>query len=1377
MNDIRIIRYLFLLIISFYCIRAYSQKIHFERISTSDGLSNNHINDILQDKSGFLWIATDDGLNRYDGYEFKVFRNIVGDKNSLADNSIWSLAIDKDGKIWAGSKTGWLSCYDPVYEKFSNWYIASDLSKENTITTIFIDDEKIWLGTYRSGLYLFDPNTGEIKNWKSDPFDSSTISYNYVSSIVKDKNGNLWIGCYSGLNRFKPSESENFFQRFYKNKNNYNSLSDNLIWNLTLDQQSNILWIGTSNGLTALNLNSNQFTRYEIPNPDNLQFGTGAGNVIREFYKNEKIIWVDSYAGLLRINLTTGKVDRFLNEKNNQFSLPGNRINKIYRDNSGVIWIGTDNGLAKFSHKMTKFNYSVSEKFNYLNSDLLYDVSLTALAKTTDGTIWFGTEKGLFYSEPKEKKRQIKKFNQLGDINIWSLSADSKNNLWIGTYGEGIYQINSRNKKLTDWDFVDKRILSISRMFNKSIFADAEDKIWIGYWGLGLAKLDPEKKTLKTWLHNNNDSTSLSFDDVWVIMQDNKKKFWFGTNGGGINIFNEDDSSFIHITADEYSPARLSGNSIYSVCESRFSTRDKTIIWVGTANGLNKLIIDETNPHFQKSISVITYNVTNGLPDNSIKSIIEDFSGNLWIGTSSGISCLNIATEKFTNFNISDGLISNDINLSAALILDDGWILMGSKSGLNYFDPEEIKSSEFKPPVLITDFRIFNKSLSVLNNTTLSKSILFTNEIAILYSDNVFSIHFTALDFNSPQSIKYSYMLEGFDRDWIISSESRLVTYTNLNPGRYVFRLKSTNSDGIWNDEVKTLTIIISPPWWQTYWAVALYILIFVLGVWGIIKFQVNREKLHNELKRQEFEAHHLREVEKMKSRFFANLSHEFRTPLLLIKGPLEQLISGSVKDNLTEYYQLIKRNADRLQTLIDQLLELSKLETESIPVNKQLNNLIPVIRNCIQNFYSLAKQKNINFSFNSYFGSIVFSFDRDKMEKIINNLLSNAVKYTPIDGEISVDVDLNDIDCPAILKISVKDSGPGIPEEHIQKIFDRFYQIDDDGKRTNGFGIGLALVKELVTIQNWEINVESRINEGSKFTISVLLSKEDLKTIYDSGEDELTEAESSINNFSENRDGEFSEEKPTILFIDDSEDVRIYVGSLLKEKFNLYVCSNAKDGIEIALKNSPDLIISDVMMPEMDGTELCRKVKSDFRISHIPVILLTAKAAVEDKIEGLETGADDYIMKPFSSEELFIRIKNLIEQRKLLREKFSKEILIGTDNLEINSLDKEFIRNVNEVIEKNIQDFAFDTDKLADKVSVSRSQLNRKIKALTGLSPGEYIRNYKMKRAAQLILENNLSITQIAFEVGFSSPGQFTKAFKKHFGCLPSDFREHCKF
>ncbi len=555
------------------------------------------------------------------------------------------------------------------------------------------------------------------------------------------------------------------------------------------------------------------------------------------------------------------------------------------------------------------------------------------------------------------------------------------------------------------------------------------------------------------------------------------------------------------------------------------------------------------------------------------------------------------------------------------------------------------------------------------------------------------------------------------------------------------------------------------------------------MGVWGIIKFQTYRTRLQHELKIQEFESHHLREIEKMKSRFFANLSHEFRTPLTLIKGPLEQLISGRIKDNLVDYYKMLLRNTEKLQNLIDQLLELSQLEAETIPLNKQSYDLASLLRSLTYTFMPLAEEKFISLSFNSTVENLSAMIDRDKLEKIINNLLSNAFKFTPSGGKIFVDLNIEKDNTGEIGIVSVSDTGIGIPDEYKSKIFDRFFRVDEKVEKIlGGSGIGLALVKELADLNNWNISVESKPGEGTVFTLKIPIEKaiklDDEKILPSFKEIDANKYEAATLLFEDENNNESEEvaepeRKPVILFVEDSPDVRSYVYDILKPDYIVLLAEGAEEGIELALKSMPDIIISDLMMPGMDGIEFCNKVKTDWQTSHIPFILLTAKVTEESKIEGLEIGADDYMTKPFNYEELIVRVKNLIEQRRRLREKFSKEINIQPETLTTSTVDGEFLQKVLSIAEKNLNNEKFDTEFLAQEMFVSRRQLHRKLQAITGQGPGEFIRIMKLKRAAQLLIEAKLNVTQIALEVGFESPAQFTRAFKKHFNILPSEFNQ----
>ena len=1398
-NFILQFKYYLAIVFLFYSGFLFAQNIPFKHLTTDDGLSNNKINDIIQDRTGFIWLATDDGLNRFDGYGFKVYRHKSKDSTSLSNNSIWTLFEDRAGFIWIGTKSGELNRYDPDTDRFTSWEIKSEFVKENSIKSIYEDSQgAIWIGTYKSGLYRFNPLTEKIENWRNDPLNKSSLSNNYITSIVEEADGNLLIGTYIGLNKFNYQKSKNNFIHFFYDVNNSNTLSNNLIWSLSKsDYDPDLFWIGTADGLNSYHSATNTFSRIQISNPQNIQFGTAAGNVIEEMIGNEKILWIDSYAGLLRINQNTGQTIRYLSRKNSRDDLNSNQISKILRDRSGVTWIATDNGLNYFSSKSTKFNNILSDKFGLIDFSELRDKNVTAITQTSNGTIWFGTNNGLYKTGNTDGTTFLKKYPKLDGIHIWSLSPDGSDNLWVGTYGAGLIFLDVKKDQIIKQQFDHKKLQTQSVLFNKSLFFDSQNNLWIGFWGLGLAKLNIVTGDFKLWQNTtNNNPSGISHNDVWTIYGDSKNRLWVGTNGGGLNLFiDEDEGKFIKWLTDDNQLNSISGNSIYAIVESKNNSQvsdpNKTILWVGTNEGLNKLLITNSikqNKKVEIIVEITKYSIEDGLADKSINAILEATDGNLWLGTNTGITLFDIKKNKFINFTKADGIIGSDINTAASLKTKSGLMLFGSSSGLNYFDSQQLKLSTYKTPIVITDFKIFNESVIPDKSSPLKYNITNTKEIILEHSQNVFSLEFAALDFNSPQSIQYAYMMEGFDADWINSGHRRFVTYTNLGAGKYKFKVRATNADGIWNEHIAELAVIIKSPWWASSWAYILYVFVIIVGLYTIRRFELNRSKLKSVLRMREYEAIKQKELDETKSRFFANLSHEFRTPLMLIRGPLEQLMEDKSNGKNIERFKMIYRNTENLKTLIDQLLELTQLEAASILLKAKKQNLLKHLQGLAYTFKELADDKNIHLSFNSSEDSLTTWIDSDKMEKIINNLLSNSLKFTSNGGDVSIDVVKIILDEKEYAEIKISDTGIGIPAEKLDRIFDRFYQIDDSNQRTyGGSGIGLALVKELVDLHNWNISVTSKINKGTQFSLRIPLwdsyLTENQKVKSEFIDDHKINIE--INNpFEENNllesEGVNEEivisNKPSILIVEDSSDVRLYLLDLLKSDYVLFEAVNGKQGINIAKEKIPDLIISDVMMPEMDGMEFCSKIKSDFLTSHIPVIMLTAKASGESKIQGLETGADDYLTKPFNSKELFVRIKNLLEQRKRLREKFAKEAIEQKQISTINPLDEEFLQKAFSLVEKNLDNINFDTEAFAKEMFLSRMQLHRKLQAITGQTPGDFIRSFRLNKAAKMLTEKKLSVTQIAFEVGYSSPSQFSRAFSKQFNCTPSEYLNKSK-
>ena len=1374
-----------------------AQNISFNHLTVENGLSNNKVNTVIQDRTGFIWFGTEDGLDRYDGYNFKVFRHDANDTNSISGNCIWSLLEDHSGYIWVGTKAGVVNRYDPLSGKFTHWKIESKLTEENSINKIYEDSkENIWIGTYKEGLYRLNPVTSNIDHWAANPDNEKSLSHNYIQGIIEDNDGNLIIGTYNGLNKFKPKSPQNGFEHFYFSKENANSLSNNLIWSLSKsDFYPNIIWICTFNNLTKFDSQNSFFERIKIDNPDNLQYGTSVNSVVEEIVAGENILWTASYSGLLRINLARGNTTRFVHDEDNSQSLISDQINKIIKDRTGVLWIVTENGISYITPKSALFNSQVFGNAEFNTESTLKKKNITAIAKSGDDRIWIGTTNSLYLLDDIETNPKLRNVPEFDRYHIWSLVSTNKNEIWIGTYGKGLKQYNYSEKRLTNWNLSDPKIRTQSVYYNKTLLVDSKENIWVGYWGFGVARINPASGKYNVWLNEPGNSKSVSHNDVWVIKEDRFGRIWIGTQGGGLNLFEDREGGIFHHWSQTGSNKNiLSSNNINSIYEAKKlddSINPETILWIGTNEGLDRFEVINNNgitDLYNIDVKNQFYSVKDGLPDNSVNSILEDENGNLWLGTGSGISFFDVSKKSFTNFTTGDGLSGTVMNPESALILNNGLMLFGSAKGLNIFDPKNIKLSSYKPRVVITDFQLFNKSVKIGNNSPLRESIYSTDEITLSNDQDVFSFEFAALDYNSSRLIQYAYKMEGFDEGWINSGTRRFVTYTNLDPGKYIFKVKSTNADGVWSDKITSIRIIMNPPLWKTFWAFGLYIILIFLGLLGIRRFELNRAKLRNELKLREFEVKKKSELEEIKSRFFANLSHEFRTPLMLIKGPLEQL---KAERNGEDYYKsidMIERNSNKLKELIDQLLELSQLEKASIPLKAKQENIIIILKGIISFFEPLTKQKNIFLNFENESDQIVCWIDRDKFEKIVNNLLSNAVKFTPDGGKIIVAIKQVLHKEKQFAEIKIADSGVGIPKDNLEKIFDRFYQVDDSTSRSyGGSGVGLALVKEFVEFHKWKISVESEPGKETEFILQIPMWDNYLdaegeavpENILGIAENNKTEKTRSVQSLSLDKEQiEFSnkESKPSILITDDSDDVRKYLSGLLKNNYTIYEASNGGEGIKAAAEKTPDLIISDIMMPSIDGIEFCRRIKSDWQTSDIPVILLTAKASSESKIEGLEIGADDYLTKPFDSRELFTRIKNLLEQRMRLREKYSKDLNVLTGANRLSKTDDDFIKKALELIEKNLDKTNFGTEELARQLYVSRTQLHRKILSITEQAPGEFIRLIKLKHAAKLLIKGELSITQIAYEIGFSSPAQFTRAFTKQFNCLPSEFSSRNK-
>jgi len=831
---------LFLLLIALSLEYAFGQDVLFKSLTVKNGLSNSYVNCMLQDRTGFIWFGTDDGLNRYDGYNVKVFRNIPGDSSSLSDNIIWAIFEDKEGYLWIGTKGGILDRYSPYTDEFKHCYLDSTETEGANITFITEDSNNfLWLGTYRNGVYRFDPSQNNLTQWVNTSEEQLMLSSNFIMSILEDNYSTVWVSTYYGLNKFNPDSDKRPFEI------TENPLFNEPLWYLGKSSfYKNSIWIGKLNGLINFNPQTQKCNQIDLPESFDLQYGNSVSSVVEENFAEEKILWVGTYGGLVRLNLTTAFNERFVLNKSKPSGMLSNQVNDLLIDRSGVVWVATDNGLIYYSRKMAKFNFPVGQNISSLNYPEIKNGNVRSVVQSQNNSFWFGTEKGLFGLNINNGKSSLLRNSKLEELNVWSMNVGNSDNLWIGTYGQGLKELDLKTNHIKSWKVENPDFYPSPYYYVKAILQDNKGMVWVGFWGGGLARMNPSTGEIKYWRHQPEIEGSLSYNDIWALHQDKKGRIWVGTNGGGLNLFNEKKNNFTTWKNNTSAESVLSSNSIYTFHESsdEKDSAKKTVLWIGTSSGLNKFVIYENQQGISDSgltIENTVYSVEKGLPDNSIESILEDETGNLWIGTSSGISQFNIETESFTNFNAADGLNRGASNSNAAITSNDGIMFFGSTAGINVFDPKRVLQSNYSPPVVITDFQIFNQPEDD-GNSPLNESITYAKNINLNYNQNDFSFQFASLDYNAPEDIQYAYMLEGFDEEWIYCGTRRFITYTNLDAGKYLFRVKATNSDGVWNEGGTSLAIVINPPFYMTWWAYSIYAVLFItVLMFGMKRAQV----------------------------------------------------------------------------------------------------------------------------------------------------------------------------------------------------------------------------------------------------------------------------------------------------------------------------------------------------------------------------------------------------------------------------------------------------------------------------------------------------------------------------------------------------------
>ncbi|MGB8319149.1 MAG: two-component regulator propeller domain-containing protein [Ignavibacteriaceae bacterium] len=1314
---------------------------------------------MIQDKAGYLWFGTYNGVDRYDGNGFTSYKHEPGNPNSINSGSVQALCEDKDGNMWIGTSLG-LDMLDPATGNFSHFVLhpsQKGIDFSNYILSICEDKSGIlWIGT-GDGLNKFEKTTGKFTTFINDSTDTGSLSNNYIHALLVDKEETLWIGTGNGLDKLDRKNGK-FIHYWHDPKNQDGSVKidwDNSIeYSLTYqinsiyEDNSSMIWLCTNGeGLIEVNPKDGAYTTYKhnLKDPESLTSLT-SDNIESISEDHAGIYWIGTkYNGLNTFNKQTNKFTHYYHNDYDPGSLSINMILAINCERSGTIWITTFNGLNKINRKEFPFT-------QYNNIENSWDKSFgtgASVINSNNGKLWVQTGNGEILKFDPEINSFMPQFNSY-KTGMNYIAEDKKENIWIKSNTGGIY-LKGKNGQITRIKY------SSGEEFNQQVYCiytpPSNDTAWVGTLEGGIFFISKRSKIISL-INSFNTSIKCIYKDSFGLL-------WAGTKDAGLIRYNISRKKFILLKSDENNPRSISGDLITAIYEDK-----KRDVWFGTNIGLNKYI--------RPTNSFIHYTEIEGLPNNLIFAIQGDAQGNLWFSTNKGISKLNPETGEIKNYDISYGFTSNRFYFNGCET-ENGEIYFGGPGGITRFNPDSIKDNPYIPPIVITSFRIFDKPVP------------FGNKIKLPYDKNFLSFGFAALNYLSPERNQYAYKMEGIDRDWVYSGNKHNVSYTNLPPGEYTFNIKGSNNDGVWNETGTSISIIISPPWWKTNWAYISYGLVLFLTLYGLRRYELNKVELKDKIKMDAVLFKEKEEADKMKSSFFANISHEFRTPLTLILGPAEKINSLSSTD-IVKDSGIIKRNSKRLLQLVNQLLDLSKLEAGKLKLEASKNNIVSFVKGIALSFESLSEEKDITLKILSEKEFIEVYFDKEKMMKILSNILSNAFKFTQGDGKITVEIVENDKN----VEIRIRDTGIGVPKEEIPKLFDRFYQVDSSfTKEYEGTGIGLALTKELVELHHGTISVESEMGHPAniatswtEFTICFPLGKDHLKE-----EEILTEARAEKSEIRIDEEGNFLPKdvngKPTeeielnylkydktiILVVEDNYDMREYIKESLDSNYIIEEAVNGEQGIRKAIKIIPDLIISDMMMPKMDGNEMTRILKNDEKTSHIPIIILTARSGQENKLEGLQTGADDYLTKPFDIKELQVRIENLTSIRKKLQEKFSRieNKTLKTEEKKLTGIDEKFMFKVMDIIEKHISEEDFNIEDFCSEVGMSRTQLHRKLKALTGKSASLYIRSVKLSKAKRMIEEQKGNISEIAYSVGFSSPAYFTKCFKEEFGYPPS--------
>lgn len=1362
---------LFLSLLSILQLTAQSHSV--KKLGIEQGLSNNYVVSITQDKQGFLWFATEEGLNKFDGTRFITYykNDLPHNNQEITGNELNRVYADsKRPIIWIATQRDGLNAYNYDEQTFTA-YQHNPENPHSLITNDVTDispstqnDDGLWVSTYYRGIEYLNINNGQFTHYNRSTVPS--LPSNQTWTVLDGGDNNLYIGHVgSGFSIFSLKDKS--VKNFQNETGNPTSLPGNDVFCIIKDANGNI-WLGTNNGLALYNAANDNFITFR--NNKNDKYATLCSRILSIRQLKDNRLWIASELnGIAILNLKQGMFlspeelsIEYIQEGDDSRSLSNASARCIFQDSFDNIWIGTWGGGINFISSKPPLFTTLSYSPIPNNENSLNNKAASSLCMDRQGRIWIGTDGGGINVFEGEKRIAIYK-KESGDIPsnfILASLQDSKGNLWFGSYQGGISYYDSRNKRFRSISLMGQSNLDV-----RTIYEDAQHNIWVGYSG-GIVVLNP--LTMKIIQHYNTDNSELHSDFIRSIAQDEKGRFWIGTFGDGLGIYTPNLQKIKTFTQRD----GFCSNTINQIIQDK-----QKRMWIGTGEGLVCFLsTDELNYK--------TYQRKDGLINTNICAITEDKKGNIWFSNNKGISCYVTNKGCFYNYDHSDDVPAGSFSSSCVTQSKNGQIYFGSINGVCCFNPDITMNEQPAPAAVVTEMKILGR-LSNLENNDMIINLSKGQNVELSHAQNSFGLTFNVQNYSLVNQVEYVYMLKGLENSWYTVNENNSVTFRNIPPGKYEFLIKARIHNQKWPEEATSLTIRINPPLWLTWWAKLIYILVSISITYLILhayKKKLDLESLYTlEKKNHEQE----QELNQERLRFYTNITHELRTPLTLILGPLEDMQKeASLPAKQAQKLSVIHQSALRLLNLINQILEFRKTETQNKKLCVSKGNIAPLIYEIGLKYKELNQNTKIDFRIQIEKEEMFLFFDKEIITIVLDNLISNAIKYTE-QGCVTLSLHQTMRNEVAYTEIKVSDTGYGISAEALPHIFDRYYQ--ESGKhQASGTGIGLALVKNLVTLHEGEIRAESIQNEGSTFYISLLTDNIYPNALHADSTEPVQEEMNQNTELEYSQEATLDTSKPILLIVEDNEEIQKYIVESFTDSFEVITANNGEEGKQQALSRIPDIVVSDIMMPVMDGITLCKQLKDDVRTSHIPIILLTAKDSLQDKEEGYEVGADSYLTKPFSASLLRSRINNLLDSRKKLVAQFQAQSTPGSqiDLSEkriviaeaLSKLDNEFIEKITLLIEENLSSEKIDINYLSDKMCMSGSTLYRKMKALTGLSTNEYIRKVKMENAERLLLEGKFNISEIAYKVGMNSTGYFRQCFKEEFGLSPSDYLKQIK-